>query len=212
MALEIERKYLDVNFDNLRDLLKKINANFQGICFETNMLFDNEAQICEKEDRVIRLRINEKPQKRSAIFTMKWPQKGSMALESGVKIREELETEILQADTFRQMLAQLGYQPVLVYEKVRESWRMRYESSHGIEEVKVELDMLPFCNAVEIETTCDAINHVSHLLALDNFKISTTSYTTLYRQILESGTRSEPVNLIFDETRRKRLRGLVGLP
>lgn len=211
MSIEIERKYLDVDFDSLRESLVQRGAEYKGRRFESNMLFDNPDRICEKEDRVIRLRINETPQLISNIFTIKWPQENETKEIAGVKIREELEIDIAQPDVFIRMLEQMGFKMVLCYEKIRESWQLPYHDSQTDEQVKIELDRLPFCNAVEIEASYKAIDHFSNVLGLDKFKISTTSYTKLYKECLGLNPEVTHWSLTFDPGERKRLRRAMGL-
>lgn len=211
MALETERKYLDVDFITLRVRLKSVGALCKGLCFEINTLYDNADKICELENRVIRLRIAERVDGISNSFTMKAPPINRNETENLCKIREELETNVEDAAIFNEMLKRLGYMPVLTYEKIRETWTFQFKTRNNLELVHVELDKLPFCDCVEVEASCDAINQVSSLLHLDNFKISTTSYTELYKELLSNSGGSKTYRLTFPMAEREALRKSIGL-
>lgn len=211
MSLETERKYLDVDFEQTRVKLKEIGASYEGVCFESNILYDNEQCICLKENRLVRLRIVESAKKKYTVFTVKWPVKTDKETQSQFKIREELEIEINNAQIFNEMLQQLGYKAILTYEKLRESWKFDYKSGQETEKVFVDLDRLAFCKAVEIEASRDAIDHVSNLLDLDKYKISTTSYTKLYRELIDGHGAYKISDLLFESAEREALRKSIGL-
>ena len=61
--------------------------------------------------------------------------KGPMAIEGGVKSREEVQTGVESFELAIQLFDSLGYKPVFRYQKFREVWRVR--------DVEVVLDRTP---------------------------------------------------------------------
>ncbi len=211
MALETERKYLDVDFDSVRIKLKELGAIYEGIRFETNILYGNTDPSCKREIRVVRLRLIEEATRKYNIFTVKGPAEAEENDNALCKIREELETEVGDAEIFNKILEQMGYKESLVYEKLRESWKYSFDIESGRQIVQVDMDKLTFCNCLEIEGSCDAINHMAKLLNLDNSKISTTSYTRLYEKWISGKEEDNLPSLVFKTSEKNEIRKSLGL-
>ncbi|HEX8338253.1 MAG TPA: CYTH domain-containing protein, partial [Pyrinomonadaceae bacterium] len=106
---------------------------------------------------------------------------------SPVKRQREEETAVADARALAAILEALGYRPVLVYEKRRETWNMA-----GAEVVIVEL---PFGLFAEIEGAEARILEVERLLGLDRAEAEHASYPAL---TLRHGTkRGETVEARF---------------
>lgn len=211
MALETERKYLDADFDKLRARLKEIGAKYEGVRFETNILYSNINPACQRNLSVVRMRIIEEREKTYNVFTLK--NKSHVEEVSGVscKIREELETEIGDAEIFNQILERMGYQKSLTYEKLREGWKFSFLDDGVVENVQIDLDKLAFCRCLEIEGTCGGIERAAFLLDLDDSQISVAGYPRLYEKLAAEGKLDETAGLMFSSSERAQIRKAAGL-
>ena len=155
MPLEVERKYLHVDFAALRRTLYDLGARTSGAHFESNWVFDTpDIQLFESR-RLLRLRSQEWPDAVRHVLTLKLP-----ASQSGhFKVREERELEVADGAAMRAVLEGLGYAVGACYEKIREPWRL--------EDVEVELDVLPFAEVVELEGEAAHIERAATRLGLD---------------------------------------------
>ena len=202
MALEVERKFLDVDLDDLRTRLQKLGAHCLGAHFESNTVFETPDAALVSSGRLLRLRSQEWPDKARYVLTVKLPAQAPAGAEL-CKVREEHEVEVADASAMRQILEGLGYSPVARYEKVREPWRL-----NGVE---VELDILPFMQGVELEGPVEAIGAVQRSLALDNMAISTKNYHQLHQDWLQRNNLPVQRSFVFDETQRRAWRCQLGL-
>ena len=94
MPLEIERKYLDVDFAGLRASLRAAGAAPIGVRFETNILCDDAEGSFASSGRLARLRVIEKADGAMSIFTVKWPAAPGEGADASCKAREELEAMV----------------------------------------------------------------------------------------------------------------------
>jgi adenylate cyclase class 2 len=150
MPLEIEKKFrLTIEQrETLPQRLRAIGATLRGEEFEENTLFSGAA--LELGNRILRLR---KIGKR-AVLTFK----ERLPSSSGTKRQQEDETEVVDGEAMRSILERLGFVPVLVYEKRRETWLMT-----GVE---IVLDELPFGLFMEIEGDEAGIDEVERRLEM----------------------------------------------
>lgn len=171
MATEIEKKYRIGREDagRLRERLQAVGAEARGTEFEENILYAGPG--VERGSRVLRLR---RVRGGRAVFTFK----ESLPSSDGIKRRREDETAVEDPDAMAAILDALGYTPVAVYEKRRETWRVA-----GVE---VVIDELPFGLFVEIEGGEDSILEAERLLGLGTAQPEPMSYPTL---TFEHGTR-----------------------
>lgn len=97
MPLEVERKYLHVDFAALRRTLYDLGARTSGAHFESNWVFDTpDIQLFESR-RLLRLRSQEWPDAVRHVLTLKLP-----ASQSGhFKVREERELEVADGAAMR---------------------------------------------------------------------------------------------------------------
>src|SRR5439155_24758133 len=132
MAVEIEIK---IKFDRLspiRDRLREIGAKRVGEAMETNIFFDTPDRALLASDCGLRLRRAHDLEHHEdhLVLTYKGPRG-----EGEVKRREEIEVGVDPMEAAVKLLEQLGYSPMLTFEKRRESWT--------IDRCKIELDQLP---------------------------------------------------------------------
>ena len=200
MPLEVERKYLHVDMVSLRESLSRCGAHCRGAHFESNWVFDTAGHELFESGRLLRLRSQEWPKTICHVLTVKLP-----VTESGqFKVRDERETPVADGAAMRDILQGLGFQVVARYEKVRESWLM--------EDVAVELDVLPFMEAAELEGLAAHIAAAQHRLGLDKAEISTKSYHQLHQDWLLQKHLPPQFSFVFAEAEKARWRRKLGLP
>ena len=202
MALEIERKYLDIDIPALRHRLTALGGQGTGAHFERNQVFDTAGQDLFHSGRLLRLRCQEWPGKTRHVLTLKLPTVLSPA-DSHCKIREERELSLDDAADLSAILEGLGYTVQARYEKVREVWLLS-----GVE---AALDILPFGTVLELEGTADMLDHVGNLLGLDNTAISTKSYHELHQEWRKLHNLPPALSFVFTAERRMELRKALGL-
>jgi len=163
MSVEIEKKYrIDASDrESIIAVLTEANAEFVGREFEENTIFSNEN--LRGLGAIVRIR---KTDKRSILTFKRRIDDGS-----DVKRQIEHETEIADADSMRTIITELGLQPVLVYEKYRDTWKFR--------SVEVVLDELPFGDYMEIEGSITAIKEAEILLGLEDLETEQETYPRL---------------------------------
>ncbi|MHC1701330.1 MAG: class IV adenylate cyclase [Humidesulfovibrio sp.] len=191
MPLEIEVKYLDVDHTALRERLAGLGARCIGRWFESNIVFDDAARSLKAHGTLLRLR--EKHGR--YVLTLK-----RTVLESAsarAKTSDETDTDVADARNMREILAGLGFNPVLCYEKIREKWTIL-----GCE---VCLDILPFGNFVEIEGNEEDIDACTEALALPREKASTATYHDLNRQARAANGDTPDESFVFDDAAKARL-------
>lgn len=202
--METERKYLDVDLASLRERLRALGATSDGPHFESNIVFDTPTRDLFGKGCLLRLRTREWRGKTDAILTYKYPCASPPDNGARVKVREELEVKVESAATIKVILGQLGFLPSGLYEKVRESWRLKAGSAASLYEV--ELDLLPFGDVVEIEGDPQGMDALADLLGLDKRKISLKTYHDLNEDWRRSRGLETPGNLLFEPDRRRQLR------
>ncbi|HEX8187232.1 MAG TPA: class IV adenylate cyclase [Pyrinomonadaceae bacterium] len=164
MAIEVEKKYRlePGRVGPLREKLREVGAEGGGSAeFEENVIYTGPG--LDPARRVLRLR----RKGGRAVFTFKERDLSG----SPVKRQREEETEVSDAAAMASILEALGYRPVLVYEKRRETWRVA-----GAE---VVLDELPFGLFAEVEGEEARILEVEKLLGLDRAEAEHEPYPTL---------------------------------
>jgi adenylate cyclase class 2 len=146
----------------------------QGFCvvhpraFEANVLFDTPERSLRAERRLLRVR------EFGGVATLTY--KGTP--ETGRhKSREELETEVADAETLRTMLGRLGYLPVFRYEKYRTVYRQPGETA-GL----AVLDETPIGCWMELEGTPEWIDATAPRLGFTQREYITESYGALWLQ------------------------------
>ena len=164
MAIEVEKKYrlTPEQVEPVRERLRGAGAEGRGSAeFEENVIYTGPG--LDPERRVLRLRRKGE----HAVFTFKERDLSG----SPIKRQREEETEVADARALAAILEALGYRPVLVYEKRRETWR--------VAETEVVIDELPFGLFVEIEGEEALIIEVEKLLGLDGVEAEHAPYPEL---------------------------------
>lgn len=199
MALEIEIKFLHADHDALRRRLAELAARRLSRYFESNMVFDDAARSLKAQGTLLRLR--EKPGRH--VLTLKRSAADAAAGGSALaKVYHEHETEVQDAQATRDILAGLGYAPVLRYEKVREKWAFL-----GCE---VCLDLLPFGQFAEIEGDEEAISSCALALGLPLANASAATYHELNRLHREGAGLPQDESFVFAEDEKRRLLAELG--
>ena len=73
MALEIERKYLEVDFDSLRQCLRQCGAQGGDVHLERNRIYDLPDGSLRAGHHLLRLRTQEWPDHAQNVLTLKLP-------------------------------------------------------------------------------------------------------------------------------------------
>lgn len=170
MPLEIEAKLRVTDLAEVRRRLRAAAAHADGELLEVNRYFDTADHALLSRDSGLRVRTTASVWQNQTrhVVTYKGPRQAGE-----LKRREEIEFEVSDADLAGQLLANLGYQPELSFEKRRETW-----SLGGCE---VVLDELPLLGSfVEIEgPSADAIEAVRRILGLGEAPLVSDSYIAL---------------------------------
>jgi len=185
--LEVEVKFYTPDLTAVRQRLLAEGAELVADrIFERNMRFDNSQGELQHKRQLLRLR-----QDRAARLTFK----GESAHQAGseAQVREELEITVSSFETAVAILQRLGLQPVQLYEKYRETFRLG--------PVEIVLDELPFGNFVELEGEEAAIRAVAATLGLDWSR--RILYNYLYLMALLKEQQELPFSdLTFDNFRQ----------
>lgn len=134
-GLERELKFHCSDLNALRE--KLVGAEAERVApssLEDNLIFDRGLELLES-GRILRLRRDGS----GARLTFKGP----ATYERGVKVREERETRVAEAEAVEQILTSLGYSVVWRYQKHREEW--------AVGGVLVALDHTPIGDFTEFE-------------------------------------------------------------
>ena len=172
MALEIERKYLEVDFDSLRRRLRQCGAQGGHVHLERNRIYDLPDGSLRAGHHLLRLRSQEWPDHAQNVLTLKLPPVS--APDAAFKVREERETPVADAAQMHSILEGLGYVVRACYEKIRETWTLEHTS--------IDMDIVPFARVVELEGPEEEILRLEALLGLDDVPVSTQSYHYLHQE------------------------------
>lgn len=170
MAIEIEKKYRVTaeQFAQLARELAEVGAEFVGEEFEENTIYGNEELI--KNQAVLRIR---KTPLRSILTFKK-----RIENLSDTKQQIEIESEVADADAVAEIVAHLGVEPRLVYEKRRKTYKLK--------DAEIVLDELPFGLFVEIEGSIMAIREVEMILGIEDFEVEHETYPRLTARLGQS--------------------------
>ena len=169
MNLEIEAKFQVDDLTAVRQTLLLSGAILENPrVYEKNSVYDDERQTLKNSSRLIRLRQDEK---------IKLTYKGAppAQIKSDVKVREEIELEVSDFAKMEQIIGRLGYRPVLIYEKYRETFQL--------DGVEIVLDELPFGNFVEIEGSEPDIKEAANRIGLAWSQRININYLGLFQKV-----------------------------
>ena len=172
--LERELKFPGVELDQLRARLLELEAERVGPgAFEDNWILDRGNELISS-GRILRLRTDGA----RARLTFKGP----MRLEGNVKVREEREVGIENAEEARELLGNLGFEVVRRYQKEREEWQLGG--------VTIALDHTPIGDFAEFEG--DGAETVAKRCGFDPQKAERRSYLRLYEDHLKKHPEFPP--------------------
>ncbi len=115
-GIERELKFACDDLEAVRERLAELGAERQAAAaFEDNLVFDRDGEL-ERAGCVLRLRSD----RHGARLTFKGPPR----FEDGVKVRDEREIGVSDAQGARALLESLGYGVVQRYQKMREEWQL----------------------------------------------------------------------------------------
>jgi adenylate cyclase, class 2 len=169
--LEQEAKFWLGHPEKLETDLKDLGAQLvQPRTYELNLRFDTPDGQLTKAFQALRLRQDQK-----ARLTFKGPADPS----SSVSSRAEIEVEVSDLKTTREILEALGYRMVVSYEK--------YRAAYMLGDVEVSLDEMPFGNFCEIEGPgMPSIRTAAQKLNLDWEARSKLSYLAIFDALKET--------------------------
>jgi adenylate cyclase, class 2 len=176
--LEKEIKFPGAELEKLRERLIELEAERVGPpAFEDNWIMDRGEELISK-GHILRLRTDGG----RARLTFKGP----MRLEGNLKVREEREVGIEDAEEARALLENLGFQMVRRYQKVREEWHLGG--------VTIALDHTPIGDFAEFEG--DGAETVAKRCGFDPHKAERRSYLRLYQDHLKEHP-DDPPEMVF---------------
>jgi len=163
--LEVEVKFLLSDRTAFRaQLLAAGAAQDKARIFERNVRFDTPDNRLLEHEELLRLR-------QDTAVRLTYKGQAPADVYSEAKVREELEISLSDFDTAALILTRLGFAPVQVYEKYRETFIWQ--------DVEIVLDELPFGDFVELEGAEPAIKAAAAALALPWDKRITNNYLGL---------------------------------
>ncbi len=152
-TLEVEVKFFVTDLDGARRQILDAGAILASPrVYERNVRFDTPDDALLRRLELLRLR-----QDTRARLTFKGP--AAADAHSEAKVREEIELEVADFDAMAAVLTRLGFAPVQVYEKYRETYRLK--------DVEIVVDELPFGNFVELEGTEASIKAAAARIGFD---------------------------------------------
>ncbi|MEP6635956.1 MAG: class IV adenylate cyclase [Acidobacteriota bacterium] len=163
MPIEIEKKYrlTESQRELLPGRLQAIGAQFEGEDFEENTLF--KGATLEAGRAALRLRrVGGR-----AILTYK----ERLPSTSGTKHQREEETVVSDPERMHAILTSLGFSPAVVYEKRRQTWRLR--------DAEIVVDELPFGLFMEIEGSEEEISDIEGALNIEGLATEVATYPQL---------------------------------
>jgi len=169
--LEQEAKFWLSDPAKLEQNLKSLGARLvQPRTHELNLRFDTADGRLAQAFQALRLRQDQK-----ARLTFK----GAADPASAVSSRAEIEVEVSDLKTTREILEALGYRVVVCYEK--------YRAAYQLGGVEVSLDEMPFGNFSEIEGPDEAgIRSAAEKLGLNWEARSKLSYLAIFSALKEA--------------------------
>lgn len=141
MAQEIEAKFRVDAHEPIRQRLQACSAQDCGVVIEQNRIYDRPDGSLRRSGCGLRVRacFDLSDSLKSATMTFKGP-----VVPGAFKTREEIETSLADPQAATELFERIGFIPVLIFEKKRESWQL--------DGCKIELDEVPQLGLfVEIE-------------------------------------------------------------
>jgi adenylate cyclase class 2 len=185
MHEEIEAKLKVDSLEAVERRLSVCGATFLGMILQTDAYFDTVVRDFTRGDKALRLRREKTGQRERLVLAYKGPKQPD-----DYKKRVEVELEVCDGEAAEALLAALGYNKALAFDKRRRLWRLR--------DCEVALDELPLVGAfVEIEgPDSRTIARVQEMLGLSHAPHSMDSYASLInRELTRLGRERREVYL-----------------
>lgn len=164
---EIEVKLRIVKTDGLEDRLRDIGAMpTQPRGFEDNQLYDFPDFSLQTRGAMLRLRLQEC----GAVLTYK----DGGRVESGAKVRDEIETSVSDGPAVALILAKIGMRPLFRYQK--------YRTVYSSADLLITVDETPIGNFFELEGPKERIDEAAARLGYGTSDYIAKSYFALYRE------------------------------
>lgn len=178
MTTEIEAKLKVDSLPEVEHKLGDLGARFLGEQLQTDYFFDDVNATLINADKCLRLRKQMVEKSESCFLTYKGAKE-----KSNFKRRQEIESEINDADSIYKLLQALGYEQVLIVEKKRRLWQFG--------NCEVALDRLPLLgDFVEIEGPDEEnISNVQNSLGLTDLPHISKSYASLLKEQLQQSDK-----------------------
>jgi len=187
--LEIEVKFYLSDMDRIRDRIIEIGAVSRGRVFETNIRFDDSDNSLIQKKSLLRLRQDTK-----TILTFK---SEPPFKDDQFKILRELEVEVSDFTTMKNILESLGFREEQVYEKWRETFILN--------SANLCLDTMPYGNFLEIEGQKEDIKELVSQIGFKWKKRILLNYLAIFDVIKQKSnlpfydvTFSNFINIRFD--------------
>ncbi len=173
MHEEIEAKLKVDSLETVERRLGACGATYLCESVQTDAYFDTTARAFARGDKALRLRRERIGQRERIILTYKGPKQPD-----DYKKRVEVEVEVSNGEAAEALLAALGYDKALAFNKRRRLWRLR--------DCEVALDELPLLGTfVEIEgPDSRSILQVQEMLGLSGVSHTMDSYASLIQREL----------------------------
>jgi len=189
LGIEIEAKMRLTDFEAVQSRLEALDGESQGAIFETNTFFDDSEGRLKSADRGLRIRVEQGEGQAPVVsITHKGPR-----TQGQLKSRSESEVRVDDAHRAAELLEELGYHPVLTFEKRRQRWLL--------DGCRVELDTLPYLGTfIEIEGPSDeAVFQVREKLGMDQAPMVRNSYVAMLQTyIRENDLRTSLIRFDSD--------------
>jgi adenylate cyclase class 2 len=178
MCIEIETKLKVGSLSEVEHKLGDLGARFLCEQLQTDYFFDDVNATLTKTDQCLRLRKQMVEKSENYFLTYKGAKE-----KSNLKRRQEIESEINDADSVYKLLLALGYEQVLIVEKIRRLWLFC--------NCEVALDQLPLLgDFVEIEgSNEEIISNVQKSLGLTDLPHISKSYASLLKEQLQQSEK-----------------------
>ncbi|MGD9246514.1 MAG: class IV adenylate cyclase [Desulfobacteraceae bacterium] len=165
--LEVEVKFHINQPETAVQNLTRIGAVAQPRVFETNLRFEDRGHTLKASHKLLRLRQDKACR---LTYKSKPPQSDSQC-----KVYRELEVEVVDFDTMRAILQELGYHTAQIYEKWRQVWRWK--------DVEICLDTMPYGTFLEIEGPQESIKSTAGRLHLSWKKRILENYLAMFEAL-----------------------------
>ena len=178
MCVEIEAKLKVDSLAEVERKLAELGADFKAEQLQTDILFDDANTTLTTTDQCLRLRRQLVADSERFFLTYKGAKE-----KSDFKKRQEIEIEIIDAESTQKLLSALGYEKALVVEKKRRLWQLG--------RCAIALDQLPLLgDFVEIEgPNNEEIADVQQWLGLAELPHIEKSYAQLTKEVQDKRIR-----------------------